>query len=509
MRMPEPSVQRDLRGAEPRSRSSERTLEISLLPHGGAPAPEAMLGSTAESIVRGLSGGRSLPASERGFFEPRLESSFESVRIHDGSAADAAARAVRARAFTLGQDIVFAQGEYNPGTDAGRKLLAHELVHVVQQSGHRASPRIQRTISVLDPSAITPPHTQNNGAVVVSLFDELCGDTRWQLQNGEVVPVTEDFCTTGAAESSTRVSCECACRFTSATGPHVSIEINPNHDDTQFASAGTANSFSIRLRGVSATGIRGVSGAPLAPGASSLRTLTDPPWLILGHELCGHAMTTLPNISAPDRPPSVEHESTAGWNQSAVDIENRLRREHSAHRGTDLGTRAGDFSDVEGNIHYGAIVQLPSAMTLMTLLSKLGVPAGSHRPRCPVPSWHELCGSRAPIQSIPILDRVALRTDGNFNVAERCLTHSFPAGTFFGVEGVFWHLADGAETKTSIATQWGVTVAALNRANMIFAPTVAALAPTAVVPADTSVIIPYRLAPGKTRFFFTAATGPC
>jgi hypothetical protein len=48
-------------------------------------------------------------------------------------------------------------------------------------------------------------------------------------------------------------------------------------------------------------------------------------------------------------------------------------------------------------------------------------------------------------------------------VAERCLTHSFAAGDFFAIEGVFWHLADGTETKAAIAARWGVTVAALER----------------------------------------------
>jgi hypothetical protein len=53
---------------------------------------------------------------------------------------------------------------------------------------------------------------------------------------------------------------------------------------------------------------------------------------------------------------------------------------------------------------------------------------------------------------------------GNFNVAERCLTHAFAAGDFFAIEGVFWHLANGTETKTEIAARWGVTVTALDRA---------------------------------------------
>src|SRR5690606_6452449 len=58
---------------------------------------------------------------------------FSRVRIHTGPQADAAADAVNARAYTLGHDIVFAGGEYAPHTDAGRRLLAHELTHVIQQ----------------------------------------------------------------------------------------------------------------------------------------------------------------------------------------------------------------------------------------------------------------------------------------------------------------------------------------------------------------------------------------
>ncbi len=469
----------------------------------------AQMTHSAEAAVRNLGGGQPLSEATRAYFEPRFGHDFSDVRVHTGARAVESARAINALAYTAGRDVVFNQGQYSAATSAGARLLAHELTHVVQQSERHVPRRIQRTITVQDPTVTTPPHTSSNGAVVVGLFDELCPDKRWQLVNGEVVPVTADFCAMAAGQSATRVSCECACRFKSATGPHVSIEIDPTSDDTQFASSGAPNSFRMRLRGLAATGIRGVSGATVAPGASSLRTLADPPWLILGHELCGHAQTTLPNIATPGRPSSVSHESTAGRNQSAVDIENQIRREHSARLGTDLGTRAGDFEDVEGNIHFGAIVQLPSAMTLITLMAALGVPTGSHAPRCPVPDWYELCGSTAMLRSIPILNRVAYRTGGNFNVAQRCLTHAFAAGDFFAIEGVFWHLADGAETKAAIAARWGVTVAALDRANTLLVPAVAVLATTVVVPAGTSVIIPYRLAPGTKRFFFIPATGPC
>jgi len=59
---------------------------------------------------------------------------FSRVRIHTGAAAAKSALAVNARAYTVGQNVVFGVGEYAPGTSAGRSLLAHELMHVVQQN---------------------------------------------------------------------------------------------------------------------------------------------------------------------------------------------------------------------------------------------------------------------------------------------------------------------------------------------------------------------------------------
>jgi uncharacterized protein DUF4157 len=66
------------------------------------------------------------------------------VRVHDGAEAGQAAHAVRALAFTLGRDIVFTPGRYAPETAEGRRLVAHELAHAVQQEG-RAERVLQRT----------------------------------------------------------------------------------------------------------------------------------------------------------------------------------------------------------------------------------------------------------------------------------------------------------------------------------------------------------------------------
>ncbi|SHJ76664.1 protein of unknown function [Malonomonas rubra DSM 5091] len=89
--------------------------------------------SSQVSSLRG--GGRPLAATERSFFEPRFGADFSSVRVHEGGQASTLARSVQAKAFTVGRDVVFGAGQYVPGSPQGRKLLAHELTHVVQQSG--------------------------------------------------------------------------------------------------------------------------------------------------------------------------------------------------------------------------------------------------------------------------------------------------------------------------------------------------------------------------------------
>jgi hypothetical protein len=71
----------------------------------------------------------------RAFLEPRFGHDFSNVRVHADAQAAAAARAVNARAYTVGQDLVFGEGQYAPGTTDGRKLIAHELTHVMQQTG--------------------------------------------------------------------------------------------------------------------------------------------------------------------------------------------------------------------------------------------------------------------------------------------------------------------------------------------------------------------------------------
>jgi GH24 family phage-related lysozyme (muramidase) len=87
--------------------------------------------------------GPSLDGDTRAFMESRFGHDFSQVRIHTDARADASAKAVNALAYTVGRDIVFAAGQYAPGTMSGKKLLAHELTHVLQQSTGASPPQIQ------------------------------------------------------------------------------------------------------------------------------------------------------------------------------------------------------------------------------------------------------------------------------------------------------------------------------------------------------------------------------
>jgi hypothetical protein len=90
---------------------------------------------TATVVPSDREADRSIPLNDatRSLMESRFGESFSAVRVHTGHRAGAAAANVAARAFTVGEDIVFADGEFTPETTEGQWLLAHELAHVVQQ----------------------------------------------------------------------------------------------------------------------------------------------------------------------------------------------------------------------------------------------------------------------------------------------------------------------------------------------------------------------------------------
>jgi len=128
--------------------------------------------------VVGSGGGTGLDADTRGFMESRMGHDFGDVRVHtDGKASDSA-KAVNAHAYTVGSDVVFQSGAYSPGTDAGNRMLAHELTHVVQQkAGPVDGGPAAGGIRVSDPSDRFEREAESNADRVMSAQTSAVGSS--------------------------------------------------------------------------------------------------------------------------------------------------------------------------------------------------------------------------------------------------------------------------------------------------------------------------------------------
>ncbi|MEP6465175.1 MAG: DUF4157 domain-containing protein [Parafilimonas sp.] len=105
---------------------------------------EALLNT--EKYLNKLSGGKPLGEEDKSFFESRIGYDFSDVKIHNDSSANQSAESVNALAYTNGNNIVFGSNQYQPNTDSGKHLLAHELTHTIQQKSSVNIVPVQRTI---------------------------------------------------------------------------------------------------------------------------------------------------------------------------------------------------------------------------------------------------------------------------------------------------------------------------------------------------------------------------
>jgi hypothetical protein len=132
-RLPENGLQRQTEAEE-----EEQLLQTAANGSGTTEMPTEL-----EAAIQGQrSGGQRLTDDDRTFFEPRLRADLSNVRLHTDALATETAEAIKARAFTLGRHVFFGAGQYPSGTEAGQRLLAHELTHVLQQGAvERPEPR--------------------------------------------------------------------------------------------------------------------------------------------------------------------------------------------------------------------------------------------------------------------------------------------------------------------------------------------------------------------------------
>ncbi len=164
-----------------------------------SPAAGLEVPSGTEAQIQSMQGGGlPIPTQDRSFFEQRMGHDFSQVRIHTDERAVETSRDLNARAYTFGHDIAFDAGEYQPGTDSGRQLLAHELTHTIQQTGGVAPKRIQRTSADEDEAAaVDAPEAASADAPELETapepparaerpVEQLVAETERQLSESEV-----------------------------------------------------------------------------------------------------------------------------------------------------------------------------------------------------------------------------------------------------------------------------------------------------------------------------------
>jgi len=138
LRMPQPEL--------PDNAEAHESTGLRLSRYSSGTSAHSSLGvpPIVHDVVR--SPGEPLDPATRAFMEPRFGQDFSRVRVHSGAAAEQSAQDVNAKAYTVGHSIVFGDGRYAPATTEGRRLIAHELAHVVQNRDAPAAPTLRRSV---------------------------------------------------------------------------------------------------------------------------------------------------------------------------------------------------------------------------------------------------------------------------------------------------------------------------------------------------------------------------
>ena len=150
---------------------------------------EEVVASTVQGTI--LKPGQPLDQDAQSFFGKRFGYDFSQVRVHSDEQSTASTKALHARAYTVGNHVVFSEKEYSPHTVIGKKLLAHELAHVIQQSS--GNPQIQRQGEVEHEEEEPQAADQLNGeqtAMVDLRQDKTCSDPQALKINESFKPTT-------------------------------------------------------------------------------------------------------------------------------------------------------------------------------------------------------------------------------------------------------------------------------------------------------------------------------
>jgi len=321
--------------------------------------------------------------------ESRFGHDFGRVRVHTGGRADQSARAVNALAYTVGHQVVFGARQDAPDTLTGRQILAHELAHVVQQRDLPATPRalrvvpsddlsereaelagariaggsavevathaspgaLHRTVKVDKATTLIPNPggkgaKETNAKTVEGYLTTLCGggSAKVDSTSGDV-DIDRSFCVAGPAATlgvgpaspaakpfaARPTGCGCICDLV-----HSRNSWTIRVDDTKWPQTNFADNDAAIGQKPGGSGGTVTTPSPNSPklwgaATASGKELDVDPWLVLGHELCGHGWLGDTGSHGPDEAsPRGE-----GGHQETVARENLLRQEHGIElRGT-------------------------------------------------------------------------------------------------------------------------------------------------------------------------------
>jgi hypothetical protein len=183
-----PGLTIPLKGTAPKPEDAAKKEEEKTPVQPAPASPSSELPAHADVDDALSTSGRALDARARRSMETRFGYDFSGVRVHDDARASATAGSIDAAAFTVGTDVVFASGRYDPASAEGQRLLAHELAHVVQQ---------QRAAG----SVATVQRKNGGAAAPATTLGTLSEDERKQIQivtaKVTVPGLAEKFATTG------------------------------------------------------------------------------------------------------------------------------------------------------------------------------------------------------------------------------------------------------------------------------------------------------------------------
>ena len=302
MRMPETNVQRKCASCE-----EEETLQRKETgsASGGMSAPPVV-----GEVLSGA--GRPLDSSVRAFMEPRFGHDFSNVRVHTDSRAAESAKSVNAQAYTVGSNVVFGAGSYRPASTEGKKLIAHELTHVMQQR-KTSGAALQRKVIV----------NASGADEMVGLFNTMCPAGKFK-KRGKKVIVPDAPC------AAANKSCGCLCDvaqdkkrkywinvFRAKNSPKTVTLHDKSRVRVPYPTQGPRTRVGMHphIYMPSAKGAGINFGLFTAGGA-----LNWPPlWRILAHELCGHGRLNQSYAGT---------KGTRRGHDATIDTENQIAAEH-------------------------------------------------------------------------------------------------------------------------------------------------------------------------------------